>query len=119
MWRWSKSSGAVCFGAWVPYQATLRWEAGALLICTGQPKSGLRWLRTALEIEPEHQPALRLVEEYERQGGRTSSAFYRQAHTALAEYYKKFPEPRFKALAVYHTQAVRLTGQSEQSMTPP
>lgn len=95
----------------------LRWEAGALLICTGQPRGGVRWLRTALALDPQHQPTRQLLADYDVQGGSSGSVLYRHAHAALADYYKTFSEPRYKALAEYHLQASRAAEQTDPPLT--
>src|SRR5262245_8799760 len=62
----------------------LRWEAAALLICTGQPKGGMRWLLSALALDPQHEPTLKLLADYDVQRGSSASELYRHAHAALA-----------------------------------
>jgi tetratricopeptide (TPR) repeat protein len=53
-----------------PRDPKLRTEAGVLLLQNGQEKEGLRWLQSALKLDPHHQPALQALADYfERQGG--------------------------------------------------
>jgi tetratricopeptide (TPR) repeat protein len=104
---------------YTPDKPALRWEAGMLVICGGQPKAGLRWLRSVLAIDPQHQPTLRALGEFERLGGKAGGAFYRQAHLALVDYYQQFSEPQFKALAAYHAEAARLIEQDGPAVARP
>jgi tetratricopeptide (TPR) repeat protein len=95
-----------------PKDAMLRWEAGAIMIGCGQPKAGLRWLRTALEVDPKHQPTLRLLQNSQTLEEGTGGALFRNAHEALADYYDQLSEPRFKTLAAYHRQILKALRQA-------
>ncbi len=48
-----------------PQDAELRYQIGRTLLRYGSPEDGARWLRTVLEIDPQHQGARQLLAEYE------------------------------------------------------
>jgi tetratricopeptide (TPR) repeat protein len=102
-----------------PKDATLRWEAGALMICSGEVKSGIGWLKGALDIDPQHKRAAALMTAYYHNGAKPGSALYLTVHDQLADYYSKFPEPRFKNMADYHRQAGREVQQGGSSTARP
>jgi tetratricopeptide (TPR) repeat protein len=52
-----------------PRDPVLHTDVGRILLRSGSPEQGLRWLKSALEIDPGHRPAhLLLAEYYERLG---------------------------------------------------
>ncbi len=53
-----------------PQDAGLRCEIGMLLLRTGREPEGLRWLKSALQCDPNHRPARAALAEYERQAPR-------------------------------------------------
>jgi tetratricopeptide (TPR) repeat protein len=101
-----------------PRDTTLRWEAGAIMICRGHAKAGVGWLQSVLAINPQHPQAGRLLAEYQRYGDKSGSQLYCGAHVVLAEYYKTLQEPKFKALVAYHDKAVRLAGPAAEAPSP-
>jgi predicted Zn-dependent protease len=47
-----------------PRDADLRWEAGMLMLRNGYDKEGLRWLQSALQLEPAHVKTKQTLAEY-------------------------------------------------------
>jgi tetratricopeptide (TPR) repeat protein len=50
-----------------PRDPALHCTVGQLLLRSGQREEGLRWLRSALELDPQYAPARQAVEEFKRQ----------------------------------------------------
>ncbi len=49
-----------------PTDPALRYTLGQLLLRRGQHEEGLRWLQSALRLDPHYAPARQLVEEYQK-----------------------------------------------------
>ena len=62
-----------------PRNPDLRAEAGVILLRNHHESAGLGWLRSALEIDPAHEPTHRALAEY-----------YEKRDPALAEYHRRF-----------------------------
>jgi predicted Zn-dependent protease len=61
-----------------PRDPALRHEVGVLLLRNGQEQEGLRWLYTALQVDPGHRPThATLADHYERRGQRPEAARHR------------------------------------------
>jgi thioredoxin-like negative regulator of GroEL len=62
-----------------PKDPQWRYEAGAILLRNEQKEEGLRWLLSALEIDPRHAPThAALAAHYEREGNRELAAYHRR-----------------------------------------
>jgi Tfp pilus assembly protein PilF len=62
-----------------PHEASLRCEAGTILLRNGLKEDGRRWLLSALREDPSHAPAhAALGEMYEKEGNTTLAAFHRR-----------------------------------------
>jgi tetratricopeptide (TPR) repeat protein len=59
-----------------PDNIALRDEAGALSLRLGHQEEAEHWLRTALQLDPEHRPTHRLLAEYFEKLGKAESAAY-------------------------------------------
>jgi len=57
-----------------PRDASLRYDAGELLLKIGNEKEGLRWLYSALQQDPHHQPTHRVLRDYYRSKGKMDRA---------------------------------------------
>jgi tetratricopeptide (TPR) repeat protein len=53
-----------------PWDPDLRQKLGELFLRNGQETEGLRWLHSALQIRPDHQPTHRTLAEYHQRQGR-------------------------------------------------
>lgn len=65
-----------------PRDAGLRCEAGQILLRNGQEEEGLRWLNSALQENPRHQPTHQALADYYERRGRPDLG---QRHRRLAE----------------------------------
>ena len=62
-----------------PYDPSLRHEVGMIFLQNGFTEDGLRWLVTALHVDPSHRPTHRaLADYYERAGNTEEAARHRQ-----------------------------------------
>jgi Tfp pilus assembly protein PilF len=62
-----------------PHEASLRCEAGTILLRNGLKEDGRRWLLSALREDPYHAPThAALAEQYEKEGNNSLAAFHRQ-----------------------------------------
>lgn len=62
-----------------PHDASLRYEAGTILLRNGLKDDGLRWLGSALREDPYHTPThTALAEVYEKEGNHPLAAFHRR-----------------------------------------
>ena len=62
-----------------PLDPALHYEMGILLVRTGHPDVGERWLQSALSLDPDHKPThAALAELYERQGDASRAAEHRK-----------------------------------------
>ena len=62
-----------------PDDAGLRYEIGITLLRYGAPEDGAKWLRTVLQLDPEHPGAHRALAEYcEAQGDWQNARFHRE-----------------------------------------
>jgi predicted Zn-dependent protease len=62
-----------------PHDASLRCEAGTILLRNGLKEDGRRWLLSALKEDPSHVPThAAFVELYEKEGNAALAAFHRQ-----------------------------------------
>lgn len=62
-----------------PHDASLRYEAGTILLRNGLKEDGRRWLLSALKEDPDHPPTHgALGEFYEKEGNPALAAFHRQ-----------------------------------------
>jgi predicted Zn-dependent protease len=62
-----------------PHEASLRCEAGTILLRNGLKEDGRRWLLSALHENPQHAPThAALSEYYENEGNDSLAAFHRQ-----------------------------------------
>jgi predicted Zn-dependent protease len=52
-----------------PQEASLRCEMGRILLHNGQTKEGVRWLQSALRIDPRHRPSREALDELDREAG--------------------------------------------------
>jgi Tfp pilus assembly protein PilF len=60
-------------------EAVVRYEIGTTLLEFGTPELGAKWLRTVLELQPDHQGAHRaLARYYEAQGDWQNALDYRR-----------------------------------------
>lgn len=67
-----------------PQNVDLRFEIGMRLLQAGSVEDGAKWLRTVLEIQPDHADAhLALADVLERVGDYRNAAMHRQAATQL------------------------------------
>ena len=65
-----------------PHEASLRCEAGTILLRNGLKEDGRRWLLSALREDPAYAPAhAALGEYYEKEGNDSLAAFHRQFAT--------------------------------------
>jgi predicted Zn-dependent protease len=63
-----------------PKDPALRYEAGVILLRNGQEQEGVRWLLTALQVDPGHRPThAALADFYERRGQPLEAARHRGA----------------------------------------
>jgi len=61
-----------------PHDPSLRYEVGLLLLKNGQAQRGLTWLASALQEDPQHQPARQALADYYAQiGNQEMAAKYR------------------------------------------
>jgi tetratricopeptide (TPR) repeat protein len=68
-----------------PQDADLRFEAGALMVCNGREREGKRCLQTALQEDPKHAAARRLLDTVIHGGN--AAELRRKVHAELADYY--------------------------------
>jgi predicted Zn-dependent protease len=62
-----------------PYDADMRCEVGRLFLRNGQPREGVLWLQSALQVAPDHQPTHQaLAEHYEHDGKPNLAAPHRR-----------------------------------------
>ncbi len=52
-----------------PYDADLRCEVGRLFLRNGEPREGVLWLQSALQVAPDYQPAQQALAEHSKQHG--------------------------------------------------
>ncbi len=57
-----------------PYDADLRCEIGRLFLANGEPREGVLWLKSALQVAPAHQATHQALAVYYEQNGRTDLA---------------------------------------------
>jgi predicted Zn-dependent protease len=61
-----------------PLDPAVHYEMGKLLVETGRPEIGERWLLTALSLDPDHAPShAALAEYYQRRGDRAKADYHR------------------------------------------
>jgi tetratricopeptide (TPR) repeat protein len=61
-----------------PNDPALRYEAGMIFLNSGQPQEGLRWLASALQVDPGYVPVHQaLADYYERMGNRDRASWHR------------------------------------------
>ncbi|HMC89353.1 MAG TPA: tetratricopeptide repeat protein [Gemmataceae bacterium] len=61
-----------------PHDAGLRHEAGMIFLQSGQAKEGLRWLHSALQIDPLHPPTHRALADYfDKLGDHSQASWHR------------------------------------------
>jgi tetratricopeptide (TPR) repeat protein len=65
-----------------PQDPAPRSEAGSILLRIGEEEEGLRWLRSALRVDPKHRPTHRALADYYRRKGDKERA---EKHRKLAE----------------------------------
>ena len=66
-----------------PDDVALRHEAGMIFLRSGQPKQGLRWLDSALQIDPLYAPThLALADYFDKIGDRAQASWHRQLAVA-------------------------------------
>lgn len=65
-----------------PSKADLRYEAGMLFLRNGQTQEGLRWLRSAIQIQPNHKPSHQLLAEHFR---KTNQPALAEPHEAIVK----------------------------------
>jgi tetratricopeptide (TPR) repeat protein len=65
-----------------PQDPAPRAEAGMILLRLGEEKEGLRWLRSALRVDPKHKPTHRALADYYQRKGDKERA---EKHRKLAE----------------------------------
>ena len=71
--------------ATTPLDPDLRREAGEIMVRQGQEEEGLRWLRSALALDPDHAPTHRVLADYfERHGQKEEAAQHRRLAEAPA-----------------------------------
>jgi tetratricopeptide (TPR) repeat protein len=62
-----------------PNDPALRYEAGMIFLRNGFTQDGLRWLHTALDLDPNHRPTHQALADYfERTGERARASHHRQ-----------------------------------------
>jgi tetratricopeptide (TPR) repeat protein len=62
-----------------PHSAAPRYGAGVILLRNGQPQEALRWLASAVQEDPRHAAAHRLLADlYDRAGDATRAAYHRR-----------------------------------------
>jgi tetratricopeptide (TPR) repeat protein len=57
-----------------PNDPNLHYEMGAIYLRYGKPEVGVRWLHSALKLDPTHQPSHRALYEYFKRTGRAEEA---------------------------------------------
>jgi len=57
-----------------PYDPSLRHEVGMIFLQNGFSEDGLRWLRTALQVDPSHRATHQSLAEYFERSGKTEEA---------------------------------------------
>jgi predicted Zn-dependent protease len=57
-----------------PYDADLRCEVGQLFLRNGQPREGVLWLQSALQVAPDHRPTHQALAEHYEQDGKADLA---------------------------------------------
>jgi predicted Zn-dependent protease len=57
-----------------PYDPSLRHEVGMIFLQNGFSQDGLRWLRTALQVDPSHRATHQALAEYFERSGKTDEA---------------------------------------------
>jgi tetratricopeptide (TPR) repeat protein len=69
-----------------PEDAELRYEIGAILFEYGPPEDAAKWMRAALELQPDHAAARQaLAAFYESRGDAANAAYYRQRATPVGQ----------------------------------
>ena len=72
-------SGVTQSGALSSSESTTRFEAGSILLRVGEEEEGLRWLRSALRVDPTHRPTHRaLADYYQRKGDKEQAEKHRK-----------------------------------------
>jgi tetratricopeptide (TPR) repeat protein len=77
-----------------PFDPTLQCRAGVIAMRSGDPKEGLRWLESALELDPNYAPA----------------------HEALADYYQRIGDP---GRAARHREKAKPPAPAESTKAVP
>jgi tetratricopeptide (TPR) repeat protein len=57
-----------------PYDPNLHYELGAIYLRNGKPDVGVRWMYSALRLDPTHQPSHRALADYFERAGETEKA---------------------------------------------
>ena len=57
-----------------PYDPNLHYELGAIYLRNGKPDVGVRWMYSALRLDPAHQPSHQALADYFERTGETEKA---------------------------------------------
>jgi predicted Zn-dependent protease len=69
-----------------PQNAALRHEAGMIFLQSGQAREGLRWLDSALQIDPLHAPAHRALADYfDKVGDHAQASWHRRLAALMSK----------------------------------